>query len=47
MTRVERHWHRLPREVVAAPYLETFKVGLDRASRNLVKDVPAHGRGLD
>jgi len=26
---VVRHWHRLPREAVGAPYLEVFKVRLD------------------
>jgi len=29
--RVMRHWHRLPREVVNAPSLETHKVSLDGA----------------
>ncbi|KFO84984.1 hypothetical protein N320_01581, partial [Buceros rhinoceros silvestris] len=34
--RVVKHWQRLPREVVDAPSLETFKVGLDRPVRNLI-----------
>ncbi|KFV45673.1 hypothetical protein N341_00528, partial [Tyto alba] len=34
--RVVRHWHRLPREAVAAPSLEGFKARLDGALRNLV-----------
>ncbi|KFM08879.1 hypothetical protein AS27_03957, partial [Aptenodytes forsteri] len=34
--RVVRHWNRLPREVVDAPSLETFKARLDGAVRNLV-----------
>ncbi|KFW64718.1 hypothetical protein AS28_02479, partial [Pygoscelis adeliae] len=34
--RVVKHWHRLPREVVDAPSLETFKVRLDGALRNLI-----------
>ncbi|KFM02341.1 hypothetical protein AS27_03122, partial [Aptenodytes forsteri] len=34
--RVVRHWHKLPREVVDAPSLETFKARLDGALRNLV-----------
>jgi len=37
--RVARHWniyHLLPREVVNVPPLETFKVRLDRALRNLI-----------
>lgn len=33
-------------EVVAAPSLKVSKAGLDEAY-NLVKDVPAHGRGWD
>jgi len=33
---VMKHWHRLPREVVEAPSLETFKARLDRALSNLV-----------
>ncbi|KFM06390.1 hypothetical protein AS27_02508, partial [Aptenodytes forsteri] len=35
-TRVERHWNRLPREVVDAPSLEVFKARLDGALSNLV-----------
>jgi len=33
---VVKHWNRLPREVVDAPSLETFKVGLDGALSNLL-----------
>ncbi|KAK4828190.1 hypothetical protein QYF61_024439 [Mycteria americana] len=36
MMRVVKHWHRLPREVVDAPSLETFKVRLDGALSNLI-----------
>ena len=36
MMRVMRHWSRLPREVVAAPSLEMFKVSLDGALSNLL-----------
>jgi len=35
ITRVVKHWHRLPREVVNAPSLETFEARLDRALSNL------------
>ncbi|KFR16962.1 hypothetical protein N306_12962, partial [Opisthocomus hoazin] len=34
--RVVKHWHRLPREAVAAPSLEVFKARLDGAPSNLV-----------
>ncbi|KFQ31715.1 hypothetical protein N332_04495, partial [Mesitornis unicolor] len=34
--RVVRHWNRLPREVVDAPFLEVFKARLDRALSSLV-----------
>ncbi|KFO70081.1 hypothetical protein N303_02488, partial [Cuculus canorus] len=34
--RVVRHWHRLPRETVAAPSLEVFKARLDGALGSLV-----------
>jgi len=42
--RVEKHWHRLAREVVYDPSLETFQVTLDRDSEqhDLVEDGPAH-----
>jgi len=34
--RVVKYWNRLPREVVKAPSLETFKVRLARALSNLI-----------
>ncbi|KFP20914.1 hypothetical protein Z169_05986, partial [Egretta garzetta] len=34
--RVVKHWNRLPREVVEAPCLETFKARLDGALSNLI-----------
>jgi len=34
--RVVRHWNKLPREAVAAPSLELFKVRSDGALSNLV-----------
>jgi len=37
--RVVRHWHRLPREVVDIPSLETFKVRLEGALSNMVRVV--------
>jgi len=36
MMRVVKHWHRLPKEVVDTPSLETFKIRLDRALSNLI-----------
>jgi len=35
--RVVKPWHRLPREVVDAPSLGTFKVRLDGALSNLIQ----------
>ncbi|KFZ59113.1 hypothetical protein N338_12234, partial [Podiceps cristatus] len=34
--RVVKHWKGLPREVVEAPSLETFKARLDRAVSDLI-----------
>ncbi|KFV93005.1 hypothetical protein N327_06581, partial [Fulmarus glacialis] len=34
--RVVKHWHRLPREAVDAPSLETLKVRLDGALSHLI-----------
>ncbi|KFQ58858.1 hypothetical protein N334_11144, partial [Pelecanus crispus] len=34
--RVVKHWNRLPRDVVEAPSLETFKVRLDGALSNVI-----------
>ena len=34
--RVVRHLNRMPRDVVDAPSLETFKVRLDKALSNLI-----------
>jgi len=34
--RVVRHWHRLPREAVAAPSLAVFKARLEGVLSNLV-----------
>lgn len=34
--RVAKHWNRLPREVVDAPSLETFRVMLDRILSDLI-----------
>ncbi|KFP22132.1 hypothetical protein Z169_14319, partial [Egretta garzetta] len=33
---VVKHWNRLPREVVEAPSLETFKARLDGALSSLI-----------
>jgi len=35
--RAVKHWHRLPRGVVDAPSLETFKVRLDAALSNMIE----------
>ena len=44
--RVVTHWHRLPREAVAAPSLAVFKArGFEQPG--LVEGVPAHGRGVE
>ena len=36
MVRMVKHWNRMPREVVEAPSLETFKARSDRALSKLV-----------
>jgi len=43
---VVKHWHRLPREVVAAPSLEMFKLGWGFEKPGVVEAVPANGRGV-
>ncbi|KFR11627.1 hypothetical protein N306_10200, partial [Opisthocomus hoazin] len=35
-TKVVKHWNRLPREAVDAPFLKVFKARLDGALTNLV-----------
>lgn len=46
---VVRHRTRLCREALDAPSLEVFKVSLGQAFEqpDLIKNVPAHGGGLD
>jgi len=45
--RVGRHWHRLPRGVLAAPSQQTFKARLDGAqSTDGAVDVAVHCRGV-
>ena len=46
--RVVKRWHGLPREVLDAPSLETFKARLDGTLEqpDLVVDVPACCRGV-
>jgi len=46
--RVVRHWHWLPSDVVNALSLETFKVRLDRGSKqpDVEVDVSVHCRGV-
>jgi len=49
--RVVKHWHRLPRDVVDAPFPGNIQgqVGWGFEQPDLVEDVPAHCRvvGLD
>ena len=42
-----RHWHKLPREAVAAPSLEVFKARLDGALANLVGGAMTYDKGLE
>lgn len=46
--RMVKNWHRLPRQMVDASFLETLKVRLDRQlvdQQPVQVDVPAHCRG--
>jgi len=45
--RVVKCWLRLPREVVDAPPLETFKAGLDNLIHLKMSLLIARGVGLD
>jgi len=36
ITRVVKHWHKLPREVVDAPFVEMFKARLDGALSHVI-----------
>ena len=45
--RVVRHWHRLPREVLDAPSVATFKVRLCPPDVAVGDPVPCRGVGLD
>jgi len=46
--RVVRSWNRLPREIVDAPSVETFKgqVGCSPGQPNPVGGSPAHSKGF-
>ena len=37
MTRVVRHWHKLPREIMDSLTLKTFKVRLDGALSSVIR----------
>lgn len=47
--RVVKHWNKLPRKTVDAPFLELFKASLDGALSNLMqlKGVPVHDRRVE
>ena len=48
-TMVVKHWKKLPREVVDAPFLESVEgqAGWGLGQPDLMKDVPAHGKGVE
>jgi len=48
ITRMVKHWKKLPREAVHGPSLAVFRASLDGGFEHpgLMEGVPAHGRGV-